>query len=139
MLYFLRHGETYFTKYGIFEADVPLIADGIIKAQQINLTVDTVICSPLRRTRETLHHSNIIYSELIISELAREEMNGNQINYLIGERIVLEENFTQRLEALKSLINTYTLCGKSVLVISHHGVISKLVNVNPAPGQLILV
>lgn len=72
-LYFARHAES-FGNIGKSCVDAPLTDTGIEQAKNLNGHFDCVIVSPLRRTKETLHYSNITYDFLQINENFRERI-----------------------------------------------------------------
>jgi hypothetical protein len=71
-IYFLRHAQSLANIGHHHCLDAPLSDEGIEQAKKVEGCFDLVLCSPLRRTKETLHYSKIKYGELIIADNARE-------------------------------------------------------------------
>lgn len=67
--------------------DSPLSKVGVAQAKLITGEYNLVICSPLRRTLETLHYSNISYDELIINDNIRERVQN------ITSAMIMENQF----------------------------------------------
>src|SRR6056297_4210217 len=72
-LFFARHGESEFN-IGIHGIDSPLTVKGIGQAKLLKGEFDLIICSPLKRCRQTLEFSNFTYQHLEISYLFRERV-----------------------------------------------------------------
>lgn len=129
MIYLIRHGQSTFNRYGDLSRDVPLTPDGVSQARNVSLNVNMVVCSILTRSRQTLAESKISYKHLIHTDLCREEMNGNPINYIDKEDVVSEESFIDRMSSLKSMLDDLEKIYGSIAVVTHHGVIHALTGI----------
>jgi phosphohistidine phosphatase SixA len=124
-LYFVRHAQS-MENIGKGRADSPLSELGIEQAKKINGKFDLVICSPLRRTIETLHHSKLEYFKLIIDDNFRErieyETSGMLLEKFKPESDVIFNarcsKFTQTLEEHCEQVSKFKT-GGSVLLIGH--------------------
>ena len=90
-IYFLRHALSKANQSNKNYVDVPLSSEGIEQAKKLYGHFDLVFCSPLRRTKETLHYSNITYDNLIIEHNIR-EMVQDKTSCLLLENYKGEEN-----------------------------------------------
>jgi len=119
-VHFLRHGQSFFN-IGIDGPDPELTDDGKRQASTVSGEYDLVIVSGLRRTMQTLEHSQIKYRERIMCELCREYRAGSSCDYKHDEVGVTEtpEELYKRVSDfrnyLKHLVNGYS----RILVISH--------------------
>jgi broad specificity phosphatase PhoE len=82
---------------------------------------DLVICSPLKRCRETLDYSKITYKRILFTEHHREIMNDNIDNYIEGEEVKqeTEEHFNFRTEFFKDYLKGKAMKYKRIVVIGH--------------------
>lgn len=86
MITFIRHGESTFNRFGTMTPDCPLSEEGKVQASRLAGVYDLIVCSPLRRARETVQFSGMESREIVISPLCREIGDGNPINYLVTEQ-----------------------------------------------------
>ena len=95
-IYFVRHGQS-LANIGNCTVDSPLSEVGLEQVQKNSGHFNLVLCSPLRRTKETLHHSNITYDSLIIEHKIR-EMIQDKTSALLLEKYKPEtlEHFWER-------------------------------------------
>lgn len=114
----LRHGESVFNKYGTSGKDCSLTEKGIEQAFQISGHYDIIICSILRRCKETLENSKLSANEYIYSDLCR-EYKIDICDFLVDEPIIKEtlEEFEARVNKFKEFIKQFN--SKKVLVVSH--------------------
>lgn len=119
-VHLIRHAESVFNKYGRDEIDCDLSETGIEQAKNINLEVKYVICSPLKRTRDTLKYSNIKYEMLEINNLCR-EMLVDKCDFMEDEKLKLEtvEEITNRVIKFRDYLLSLQEEIKEVLVITH--------------------
>jgi len=68
----VRHAESVYNQLGRSGPDCPLTAEGILQAKALTGYYDYTVCSPMRRTRDTLSLSKITSGEIQFEELARE-------------------------------------------------------------------
>jgi len=131
MIYFIRHGESMFNRFGVNIHDVGLTELGKSQAAKIDLSVDLVICSELKRTLQTLRFSNIKYKKLLIIPEIREYRDGLLPNHLQHEQCYTEteESFSKRVQKFNDFLMKIKGEYGSIAVITHHGVLSKLLGV----------
>jgi len=124
-----------FNAYGYIAPDISLSPHGECEAKKLKGEFDYVVCSPLKRAKQTLLLSNIKYKTLIIDERIREHMNGNPINYFEGEEIKREsqENFLFRINSLKTELETRS---DRVLVVGHHDIFLTWFGKSLSNGQM---
>jgi len=84
-IYFVRHALSKANKGNKNYVDTPLSPEGIEQAQQLQGHFDLVFCSPLRRTKETLHYSQITYDSLIIEHNIREMVQDKTSSLLLED------------------------------------------------------
>lgn len=117
---FLRHAESVFNANLTSEKDCNLTDTGRYQASKLEGEYDIVICSIMKRTCQTLDHSNIKYGRLIFTDLCREKRQ-DICDYLPHEEEIketdeeLEKRITSFLYFLKSQVSRYN----TVLVVSH--------------------
>jgi len=87
---FFRHAPSTYNISGDLSPNVPTTNDGKILAKCMKGHVDLVICSTLRRARETLDHSEIVYKRVVYTDLCRELLDGNTSNLYNGENNTIE-------------------------------------------------
>ena len=119
---FLRHAQTDFN-CGLDPAskDIGVNERGKMQCSQTQLPrlYDVVICSPMRRCRQTLALCAIQRKETIISHLCREHKT-DPCDFFDDEDVddtETEEELLLRVDEFKVFL--HSLCGKSVLVVSH--------------------
>ncbi len=135
MITFMRHAQSNFN-IGIRELDANLSDEGKRQASTLKGEYDIVICSNLKRSKQTLDNSGIKYKNVIISELCREQKGGSICDYIEGEdikKIETEEELNNRIELFKKeLKNIYDasepIKENRILVISHACFMIKLFN-----------
>jgi broad specificity phosphatase PhoE len=118
---FLRHAESIFNAKKQSEKDCDLTEKGKEQAAEIQGEYDVVICSILKRTRQTLALSKIKAGQIIYTDLCREKRS-DICDFLphedekeletMGELFQRIQRFTY---FLKSQVSPY----QSVLVVSH--------------------
>lgn len=84
-IHFLRHAQS-LANIGNETIDSPLSSLGIQQSKQLTGYYDLVICSPLRRTKETLHYSNIVYDKLVINYNIREMVQNFTSSLILEQR-----------------------------------------------------
>lgn len=119
MIYFTRHAESQ-SNVGISCVDAPLTATGITQARQLSGNFDCVIVSPLRRTLETLHYSQITYNKLIISDLVRERIFASHDCKLLETCIPeTDDAFFKRCQEFDTQLTLLRQEHQSILIVSH--------------------
>jgi broad specificity phosphatase PhoE len=121
-----RHAESEANRLGADAVgkDSCLSDLGRQQAQTLTGHYDVVIVSSLRRSRETLEHSQCTYGQLIVSDLCREMLGGSVSDYLDHEdHKTLRETprqGKQRYGAFVRKCKELTDKGLNVLVITHY-------------------
>lgn len=124
MIHLVRHAESLFNKYGINERDCGITNHGREQCEKVEGEYDLVICSPMRRCRETLESSNIKYSKLMIESLCRERRD-SQCDFFFKEGAPKEsvEELLERCAQFKNLLRQLRKEYSKILVVSHSGFI----------------
>lgn len=131
---FVRHAESTFNSVGDTSPNVPITENGKLSSKSIMGHVDLVICSNMKRARQTLDESKIEYKRVIFTDLCREILDGNKSNlYSSSEDNIVEteEQLQERIRKFKELI--YAQPEKSttratIAVISHGCFLGKIFN-----------
>jgi broad specificity phosphatase PhoE len=134
---FFRHAQSTFNAFGDKSPNCPITDEGKSKCIEIQGSVDLVICSTLRRARETLDNSRLKYNRVIFTDLCREVMDGECCNYYNNEEHIIEseKDVNERIRKFKELLSLQPETLKSgqlkidnptIAVISHGIFLSKL-------------
>ena len=119
---FFRHSKSYFNIYKDTSRDVgiPDSSKNEARCKMIG-NYDIIICSTLRRARETLESSSITYKNIIYTDLCREVLDGNESNLLYHEENITEsrETFERRANMFLSMIISLMNNNYKLAVISH--------------------
>jgi broad specificity phosphatase PhoE len=122
----LRHAESMYNKYHLQEYDVELTMNGKLSANRLKGHYQLVICSSLKRARQTLDYSHITYDKLIVSDLIREKKTviGDHFHY---EELTQESyrDMYERIDKFRDILNEYAKIYNSILVVSHGIFLSK--------------
>lgn len=122
---FFRHSQSTFNAKGDRSPNVPLTTEGVAMCGTMKGHVDLVICSTLRRARETLDNSGIVYKRVVYTDLCRELLDGNTSNLYNGEENTIEspEDIENRVikfkEFIKSQKEATTNDHVRIAVVSH--------------------
>jgi len=113
----LRHAESKFNTGESNQEDVGLSKQGVQRASELKGEYDLIICSPLRRCRETLKYSKLKATEIQIDPLVREHIT-ERSDLLPDEPYQKESDdaVVRRVEDFKEKVQLYS--GK-ILVITH--------------------
>lgn len=121
MIKLIRHAPSTFNASGMKTKDAPIV-DGKM-AKSLNGHYDLVICSTLKRARQTLDESNITYGHLIFTNLCREYKDGNPVNLFEGESddnlVETEENFAERINEFKNMLKKLSQKYNNIAVMGH--------------------
>jgi broad specificity phosphatase PhoE len=118
---FLRHAESIFNRDLTSEKDCALTEKGIEQAKKVSGYYDVVFCSIMKRTCQTLDHSELRYGRLIFTDLCREKKTTicDYLPYedesLVDTDEQLEKQIRSFLYFLKSQASPY----QNILVVSH--------------------
>ena len=120
-IYFMRHAESLFNRYGSQEKDCAITSEGQQQASQVNGHYDLVVCSPMLRCRQTLSSSKITYDKIIYDVDCREHMTSN-CDFLDHEEIKNESknDLYTRINKLREKLLEYSKNYKKILVLSHY-------------------
>ncbi len=118
---FLRHAQSIFNRDLTSEKDCNLTEEGISQASQITGTYDIIICSILKRAKQTLQHSQLNCKKLHFTDLCR-EIRVDICDFLEDEDETKKETAEEaqkRIRLFKQFIKEKVSPGQSALVICH--------------------
>jgi broad specificity phosphatase PhoE len=118
----VRQAESISEGFGTRYANESLTYYGYRTCKCLTFEVDLVICSTLKRSRQTLDNSGIQYKNVIFTPLCREFKDDNEVNFYEGEKIVPEDARTlhKRIKEFKELIKTLSAKYDTICVITHY-------------------
>lgn len=122
VVHFTRHAQS-MANIGRASIDSPLSVNGIDQARRLSGHYDLVLCSPLRRTQETLYYSSITFDRLIITPNCREFVDGESSRMLFEPNVKeTEKGFWERAKKFTDELEDH--CedlseGSKILIISH--------------------
>lgn len=140
---YIRHSESTFDARGsitpneVHDKDAPLTFAGIHQAGTLSGNYDVVLCSPLMCARQTLAFSNIVAGTTQFSVMVREVLDGNAAHLLANDANYPPEtqaDVAARIAKLHAHTDALRAQGKSVLVISHHNFLQRVLGVSLPPG-----
>ena len=118
---FLRHAQSIFNRDLTSEKNCSLTELGQKQAEQITGYYDVIICSILKRARETLQYSQLSAKKLYFTDLCR-EMRVDICDFLEGEdetNLESEEELRKRIKEFQQYLKEKVEPGQKVLVICH--------------------
>jgi phosphohistidine phosphatase SixA len=123
--FFVRHAESTAQASADRSRNPPLSRNGVEQAKSLCIEADTVICSPLLRTADTLRHSTHSANTIVISETCREIRQGNPCDYFDHEDIEIHEtrfHTLARIEELKGIVASIRSEKpvEVICIVSHH-------------------
>lgn len=128
-IYLIRHGQSFSNLGYPLIKNSPLTDKGKVQASNLNFEVDTIICSPLRRTMDTLAHSKISYDKVFIYNTVRELIcePGDCFKF---ESFELEEvtSFNHRMRVFTNKLYLLSQKTASIGIITHGCVIKALLD-----------
>ncbi|ARF10315.1 hypothetical protein Hokovirus_1_194 [Hokovirus HKV1] len=97
-------------------------------ASQLDINVDLCIISPLDSVKNTLKHSNIIYKNLLISDLCLPKLDGNDNSYknILSKKIETEEEFQNRVNLLSEYLKKKQIKYPRILLLTHECVLFQI-------------
>lgn len=126
---FVRHAQSLANIGNSNIIDSPLSETGVEQAKKLKGHYDLIICSPLRRTKETLHYSKISYDDIIINYNIREMVQNKSSMLILEQRKKFKpetiSNFWQRANIFTQELQKYCLKlskikdNPKILIISH--------------------
>ena len=117
----IRHAESTHNRFNDPTRNCPITDYGKIQASKLTGTYDLVICSTLKRARQTLDESGIQYGKVIFTDLCREVLDGNPVNLYNNEPNTTEtaEQIRDRVEKVKTLLREMSAQYPKIAVVSH--------------------
>jgi len=124
----IRHAQSTSNAYGDMSRNVPITDIGKDQTKSLKFDADLVICSTMRRARETLDNSNITYKKVIFTDLCREYLNKNPTNYYNGEDIIYESynDLVDRISKFNNYLKDMQKDYDNIIVITHHDFLHKM-------------
>jgi broad specificity phosphatase PhoE len=132
MITLIRHAESTYNSSGDRTRDCPLSGRGHRQAARISGNYDVIVCSSMKRSRQTLTSSKLAYREVIFTNLCREIIDKNPINSYPKEKISAEtrKHIRARVAEFKSMIRNLAKSHSRIAVISHSGFLYELTGDN---------
>ncbi len=132
----LRHGESEYNAGNRDIKDCGITEKGRQQAATVTGNYDLVVCSPLRRARETLQHSQITYDKLIHIDEAREQRH-EICDFYPEEEVVWETNtdMMHRMFKFKQILKDLCKSHDNILVVCH-GILSRFLTATNVEGIL---
>lgn len=126
IIYFIRHGQSVANSDTTSSMiDPPLTQLGRLQASKLELNVDLVICSPMRRALETLHYSRLRCNEFVINNKCREKRCGHSDQMLLEIPYQeTKEDFALRMTQLAQYLLDSNF--NTIAVVCHGCVIASL-------------
>ena len=124
----LRHAQSVFNRDLTSEKDCELSEEGILKAKEVSGTYDVIICSILKRAKQTLLYSNLSSKQLHFTDLCR-EVRRDICDFLEGEdetKLETDEEISKRIAEFKQFLKEKVSAGQKVLIICHRDFIYEL-------------
>jgi broad specificity phosphatase PhoE len=121
VIYLMRHAESEWNiDPSSTRKDPSITENGRIQASQVELQVDVLYCSPLRRAKETLECSKI-KAEKIIEWIDLREVGKDPCDFLEFEQVIVEsvENIKRRVEIVLEKMKELSKEDKVVLFLGH--------------------
>jgi len=124
----IRHAESDYNASGSTERNCKITEYGKTCSTYLDFKVDLVVCSTLRRARETLDNSKIKYKNIIFTDLCREFLNDNPVNYYNDEEIMSESvtNLEKRVDSFKEFLVELQKKYNTIAVITHYDFLEKM-------------
>lgn len=135
----IRHEESIYNRYRILDFNSMLTKNGIQRCSKLEGDYDVVICSIMKRTRQTLYYSCINYNYIYITNLCREIRKGNIVDMISEEEdyIETEKELQRRILGFKMLVKVLSFDNDKIAVITHGGFIQRLTGVRLNNGESI--
>lgn len=138
-IFLMRHGESWANIGDKTVVDAPLTAKGREQCSQVCLDVDFLICSPMRRTVESLHYSKINFGDMVFNPLFREKRSEIADHCLLEPfQPETEDEFYARSKLmareLLNLLREYD----TIAVVCHGLVINSLTGIMPDNAEVVV-
>lgn len=124
----LRHAQSIFNRDLTSEKDCELTPYGIEQAKQLSGFYDVIICSILKRAKQTLQYSELQSKHLYFTDLCR-EVRKDICDFLEGEdetNLETEQELQTRMDGFKEFLRSKAKSGEKVLIICHRDFIHEL-------------
>ena len=124
--FFVRHAESTAQDSGDRSRNPPLSRNGVEQAKALRIEADTVICSPMQRTQQTVFYSRRrCAGKPLLTDLCREIRQGNPCDYFHHEDIEIHETRFQTLERIEQLKGVVASIRSDkpdeiICIVSHH-------------------
>lgn len=118
---FLRHAQSIFNRDLTSEKNCQLSEYGRQQAEKLTGNYDVIVCSILKRARETLQYSQLTAKKLHFTDLCR-EVRVDICDFLENEdetKLETEEEIKKRINDFKEYLKEETEPGQKILVICH--------------------
>jgi broad specificity phosphatase PhoE len=137
-VYLIRHCQAMSNIGYTNIVDPPLTNLGRDQATTLKLSVDLLICSPLRRALETAHHSQIEFKKHHITKLGR-ELIYEPSDCLLLEKYYRESDhiFHNRIQNLALYMVSKLSANSTIALISHGCTIESLTGIRLDNGAVI--
>lgn len=125
---FLRHAQSIFNRDLTSEKDCDLTDVGIEQAKQIKGTYDVIICSIMKRAKQTLQYSELNCKQLYFTDLCR-EVRRDICDFMEGEdetQLETEKEVQKRIRLFKQYLLSKVNPGEKILVICHRDFIHEI-------------
>lgn len=128
-IHLIRHGQSFSNIGYPLIKNSPLTGKGKEQASDLNFEINTIICSPMKRTIDTIKYSKISYEKLFVYNMIRELIcePGDCFDF---EKFELEDvkNFNDRMRIFANKLYFLSLRTSSIGIITHGCVIKALVD-----------
>ena len=127
---FLRHAQSIFNRDLTSEKDCELTDYGIEQSKKINGTYDVIICSILKRAKQTLEYSELNGKQLYFTDLCREVRRDicDFFEYEDETNLETDQELKKRIKEFKTFLKSKTKPGDRILVICHRDFIHEIGN-----------
>jgi broad specificity phosphatase PhoE len=125
---FLRHAQSIFNRDLTSKKDCELTDYGIEQAKQIKGNYDVILCSILKRAKQTLQYSELNSKQLHFTDLCR-EVRRDICDFLEEEdetKLETDQEVQKRIKLFKQFLKSKTKPGEKVLVICHRDFIHEI-------------
>lgn len=126
----LRHAQSIFNRDLTSEKDCELSEFGIQQAKQLRGDFDVIICSTMKRAKQTLQYSELSCKKLYFTDLCR-EVRCDICDFFEGEdetKLESEVEIQTRIKEFKQYLKEKTEVGQKVLIICHRDFIHEFNN-----------
>lgn len=123
--FFVRHAESTAQAHADRSRNPPLSENGFAQAKALKIEADTVICSPMQRTQQTVFNSSRTCTGILFTQTCREIRQGNPCDYFDHEDIEIHETRFQTLERIEQLKGIVASIRSEkpdavICIVSHH-------------------